>query len=290
MPTSLVVGVSGHTGSVVAQSLLDQKQKVRVLVREAAKGERWKKRGAEVAVGSVEDAHGLANALRGADSAYLLIPPPPPALSGLLDRARRIVDVFVQTVSGSHLKHAVFLSSVGAQHEKGTGPIMSLHIAEKALSALKVPFTFLRACAFVENWVPSLEAAKGGHLPTFLPGDLKYPQVGTHDIGLVAAGLLGEHPKAHRVVELAGPAEVSPNDVARALSTLLGTEVQAMPQPVAQMASALQGFGYSAEQAGFYQEMMEGIISGHVAFEHPETERRGKETLEQTLGAILKRS
>jgi uncharacterized protein YbjT (DUF2867 family) len=289
MPTYLVVGVSGHTGSVVAQSLLDQKQKVRVLVREAAKGERWKKRGAEVAVGSVEDAHGMANALRGADSAYLLIPPPPPALSGVLARARRIVDVFVQTVSGSHLKHAVLLSSLGAQHEKGTGPIQSLNIAEKALSALKVPFTFLRAGAFVENWFPWLEAAKGGQLPTFLPGDLKYPQVGTHDIGLVAAGLLSEHPKAHRVVELAGPAEASPNDVARALSTLLDTEVKAMTQPVAQMASALQGFGFCAEQAGLYQEMTEGIISGHVAFQHPETVRRGKETLEQTLGTLLKR-
>ncbi len=288
MPTFLVVGASGHTGSVVAHSLLEQKLKVRVLVHEAAKGERWKKRGAEVAVGSVEDVHALANAFRGTDAAYLLVPPPSNAGTGVLDRARRIVDAFVLTVSGSHLKHAVLLSSVGSQHETGTGPIRALNVAEKAFSALKVPCTFLRAGAFVENWVPFLEAAKGGQLPTFLPADLKYPQVATHDIGLVAAALLTEHPKAHRVVELAGPVDASPNDVAGVLGKLLGNEVKAMSRPVTEMASALQGFGFSAELAGLYQEMTEGITSGHVAFEHPETVRRGKETLEQTLSALLK--
>src|SRR5450631_280620 len=95
MSTYLVAGVSGHTGSVVAQSLLDQKQKVRVLVRDAAKGERWKKRGAEVVVASLEDAHAMGAALRGADAAYLLVPPPPHDASGVLARSKRIVDTFV---------------------------------------------------------------------------------------------------------------------------------------------------------------------------------------------------
>ena len=288
MPTYLVAGASGHTGSVIAQSLLDQKQKVRVLLHDAAKGERWKKRGAEVAVASVEDPHGLANALRGTDAAYLLVPPPPPTATGVLLRSRRIVEAFVQTVGGSHLKHVVFLSSLGAQHEKGTGIIQALHAAEKALSALKIPFTFLRAGAFVENWVPSLPAAKDGQLPTFLPADLKYPQVATRDIGLLASALLSEHPKAHRVVELGGPVDASPNDVASALGKLLASEVKVAAHPVGQMAAAMQGFGFSAELGGLFQEMMEGMIAGRVAFEHPETVRKGKETLEQTLGTLLK--
>jgi uncharacterized protein YbjT (DUF2867 family) len=144
MPTYLVAGVSGHTGAVVAQLLLDQKQKVRVLVRDAAKGERWKKRGAEVAVANVEDPHAMAAALRGADAAYLLIPPPPPSLTGIAARAKKITDVFVQTVSGSHLKQVVFLSSIGAQHPDGTGPIRTLHAAEQALRSLKVTLTALR--------------------------------------------------------------------------------------------------------------------------------------------------
>jgi uncharacterized protein YbjT (DUF2867 family) len=288
MPTYLVTGASGHTGSTVAQSLLDSKQKVRVFLRDAAKGERWKKRGAEVAVGNAEDPHAMAAALRGTDAAYLLVPPPAPNATGILARSRRFVDTFVQTVSGSHLKHVVFLSSVGAQH-KDTGIIEGLHVAEKELSALKVPFTFLRAGAFMENWAPVLEAAKEGQLPTFYRADLKYPQVAAHDVGLLAAGLLSEHPKAHRVVELAGPVDASPNDVAVVLSKLLGTEVKVAASPAAQMATAMQAFGFSAELGGLFQTMTEGLNSGRVVFEHPETVRRGKDTLEQTLGALLKK-
>ncbi len=289
MPTYLVAGVTGHTGAVVAQSLLDQKQKVRVLVRDAAKAERWKKRGAEVAVGNLDDAHALAAAFRGADAAYLLIPPPPHDASGILARSARMVAAFVQTVTGSHLKHVVFLSSVGAQQKDGTGIIQGLHAAEEALGPLKVPVTFLRASAFMENWAPFLEAAKGGHLPNFLPPDFKYPQVASHDIGLLAAALLSEHPKAHRVVELAGPVEASPLDVARVLSQLLGSEVVLASNPVSAQAKAMEGFGFSAELAGLFQGLTEGMLAGRVVFEHPETVRRGKQTLEQTLGALLKR-
>lgn len=289
MPTYFVAGVSGHTGSVVAQQLLEQKQKVRVFVRDAAKGERWKKRGAEVAVGSVEDAHALGAALRGADAAYLLIPPPPLSESGILERARRITDTFVQTVSGSHLKHGVFLSSIGAHQPEGTGMVRALHTAEKVLSGLKVPFTFLRAPSFLENWASSLEAARGGQLPTFYPPDFQFPQAGTHDIGLLASALITEHPKAHRTVEFAGPVEASPTDVAQALSKLLSSEVKVTPLPVAQAATALQGFGFSAEMAGLFQEMYEAVLSGKIAFEHPQTVRRGKEPLEQTLGGLLRK-
>jgi uncharacterized protein YbjT (DUF2867 family) len=290
MPTYFVAGVTGHTGAVVAQSLLEQKLKVRVFVRDAAKAERWKKRGAEVAVGSLEDAHALGAALRGADAAYLLVPPPPHDASGVLARSKRLVDTFLQTVSGSHLKHVVFLSSVGAQHSDGIGIIEGLHVAEETLRPLKVPFTFLRASSFVENWAGLLEPAKGGHLPSFLPEDFKYPQVAAHDIGLVAAALLTEHPKAHRVVELAGPVEASSKDVARVLSTLLGSEVAVVVHPASQQAAALQGFGFSAEMAGLFQGITEGVFSGRVALEHPESVRRGKQTLETTLGALLKSS
>jgi uncharacterized protein YbjT (DUF2867 family) len=290
MSTYLVAGVSGHTGSVVAQSLLDQKQKVRVLVRDAAKGERWKKRGAEVVVASVEDAHALGAAFRGADAAYLLIPPPPYSATGVRARSRRIVDALAQTVGGSHLKHVVFLSGLGADVPDGTGIIQGLYTAEQLLSALQIPITFLRAGAFVENWTSALEPAKGGHLPTFYEADFKYPQVGTHDIGLVAAGLLTEHPKSHRVIELSGPLETSPKDVATALSNLLGSPVAVKSLPVAQMASALQGFGFSAEMAGLFQEMTEAVASGRVKFRHPETMRRGTETLEQTLGTLLRKA
>src|SRR5438270_255808 len=49
----VIAGVSGNTGSIVANALLEQGKKVRVIVRDAKKGEPWKARGAEVAVATV---------------------------------------------------------------------------------------------------------------------------------------------------------------------------------------------------------------------------------------------
>jgi uncharacterized protein YbjT (DUF2867 family) len=48
MAEYVVAGATGHVGSVVAQSLLDSGRKVRVIVRDTHKAERWKKRGAHV--------------------------------------------------------------------------------------------------------------------------------------------------------------------------------------------------------------------------------------------------
>src|SRR5688500_6999772 len=70
-----IAGVSGHTGAVVATTLLAAGKPVRVIVRDAAKGAEWKAKGAEVAVASLDDRPALAQALRGAEGAYLLIPP-----------------------------------------------------------------------------------------------------------------------------------------------------------------------------------------------------------------------
>src|SRR4051794_38230603 len=71
----VIAGATGHTGRVVANTLLAEKQPVRVIVRDSAQGAEWKQRGAEVAVAALDDAAAVAQALRGADAAYLLVPP-----------------------------------------------------------------------------------------------------------------------------------------------------------------------------------------------------------------------
>ncbi|MDH4237242.1 MAG: NAD(P)H-binding protein, partial [Nitrospira sp.] len=62
----VVVGATGHTGSVVVEALLHKKQYVRVVVRSADKGAPWKAKGADVAVASLDDVAALANAFEGA--------------------------------------------------------------------------------------------------------------------------------------------------------------------------------------------------------------------------------
>ena len=287
MAEYVVAGATGHVGSVVAQTLMDSGRKVRVLVRDPHKAERWKKRGAHVGQADLSNVHDLLNGLRGTEAAFLILPPFPPNTTGVRGKAKKIIDALAHAIGGTDVKHVVFLSSIGAQHADGTGVVVLLHDAEQELRTLKTPVTFLRPCFFMENWTPALPDAKEGLLNTFLPAEMKWPHVSAHDVGQTAARLVLEHPKAHRVVELSGPEDVGPADIARVLSKLLETEVEPLEEPLDQVAEAFTGMGFSPELAQMYQGLYQGIASGRLAYEHPETVVRGKDTLEQALQAML---
>lgn len=62
----VVVGATGNTGSAVAETLLNRKQPVRIVVRSADKGAAWKAKGAEIAVASLDDVSALTKAFEGA--------------------------------------------------------------------------------------------------------------------------------------------------------------------------------------------------------------------------------
>jgi uncharacterized protein YbjT (DUF2867 family) len=167
--------------------------------------------------------------------------------------------------------------------------VVLLHDAEQELRTLKTPVTFLRSCYFIENWAPALPDAKEGLLNTFLPAEYKIDQVATHDVGQTAARLVLEHPKAHRMVEVGGPEEVCAGDVARVLSRLLETEVEPLEEPLDQVAEAFTGMGFSPEMAQMYQQLYQGLATKRLAFEHPKSVVRGKDTLEHTLQGMLAR-
>lgn len=263
----VIAGVSGNTGSVVATALLEQGKKVRVLVREASKGEAWKARGAEVAVASVDDEEALTKALEGASGAYFLSPPDMGA-SDFLALRRATVDTIARAVERAKLPHLVFLSSTGAQHEKGTGMIRSAHYAEQRLSKTAAKTTFVRAAYFLENWGSVLGAAADGKLPTFIPADLALPMVATKDIGLVAAKALLEPPAGKsEIIELAGPRDYTSREVAAILGKILGREVEVDVAPVTAVTPTFKSFGVGANVAGLFEEMYGGVANGLVAFE-----------------------
>lgn len=288
----VVTGVTGNTGSVVAKGLLEAGKKVRVVVRDAAKGQPFAAKGAEVAVADLSDAGALEQALRGAEGVYLLSPPDAKTEHFLADKAA-LAEVFARAVKGAKVPHVVLLSSVGAQHATGTGVIRSLHGAEAALAATGAATTFVRAAYFAENWGSVLPVAKkDGVLPTFLPKDLAIPTVATADIGRVVTQTLLEGPKggagSRRVLELGGPREVSSTEVAAAVSKILGRPIQVVEAPLDAVVPTFTSFGISADVSSLYREMYEGIRNGRVAWDGKGTElARGTVGIEDTLRALL---
>lgn len=282
----VIAGVSGNTGSVVAARLLAAGKPVRVIVRDAAKGEAWRAKGAEVAVADLDDQAALARALTGATGAYLLVPPPTATPDGLAAERKAKIAALVGAVRAARPGHVVMLSSIGAELPAGNGPIKHLHAVEHALGDVGVPVTFLRAASFHENWAPMLAGAvAGGALYFGIAEGVAFPQVATADIGALAAELLLEGPGVTRIVELTGPAELSVQDVAGVLAKVSGKPVRGISVPRAAMVDAMAGQGAPAERAEEYGEMADAITHGTLRFLG--TPRRGAVTLEQTFRALL---
>jgi uncharacterized protein YbjT (DUF2867 family) len=280
----VISGATGNTGKVAAKKLLQAGKQVRALVRSVEKASDLSALGAEVVAVDLSDGQGLERALAGAQGVYLLSPPDMGSQSFLAERTLLLAAV-ADIVKKASLPHVVFLSSVGAQHDSGTGIIETVHAGEMALRAAGVTSTFLRAAYFVENWASVLPVAKqDGVLPSFIPGDLRLPMVSTADIGNLAAEALLDGPRGARVLELSGPADATPKEVAAVVSKLLGRTIQLVEPPLDAVVPTFTSFGISADVAGLFQRMYEGIRSGRVSFEGGKAEaRRGSTSLEETL-------
>lgn len=286
----LVTGVSGNTGKVVADRLLGEGEKVRVLVRDPAKGAPWAARGAEVAVADLADAGALRRAFDGVDAAWLLLPPIMNTADFLADQRARTA-ALSQALSGSGVRHIALLSSVGAQHADGTGPIRALHHAEQALAGVVPRTTWLRAAYFLENWGASLGALKDGIFPSFLEPDRALDMVATADIGRVGADALrAGGVEGNQIIELSsGPGPYTPRTIAGIVGARIGRALDVVHAPAEAVVPTFTQFGMSENVAGLFEQMIRGVNSGHVTWTHTGWAVRGPHTAEQVVGDLLSR-
>ena len=283
----VVLGATGNTGSAVVETLLHKKQSVRIVVRSDEKGAAWKIKGAEVTVASLNDVSALTKAFQGANGVYVLVPPNYGAEAWLVDQRLRM-DRAAEAVKKSGVQHVVFLSSVGAQIVTGTGPIQAARYGEQALGTVAKNLTILRPCYFMDNWAPVIGAAKAqGVLPTFIAPQAKIPMISTKDIGRIAADHLIAGGQGKQIVEMAGPEEYSPEQVAAALGQILGKTVMARHAPLSAVVPTFKSFGFSDEAARLFEEMYTAFSKGAIGYEHPIKLVRGTVTLHDALRGMV---
>jgi uncharacterized protein YbjT (DUF2867 family) len=287
-----VFGATGNTGSVVATKLLDAGKKIRVVGRDAAKLAHFKERGADVLEGDVTSPATIARALMGAsEGAYLLLPPDV-TNDDVLDRNKFMADTYALHMNAQGVKHAVMLSSIGAQHASGNGPIAGNHYCETTMpgTAPKTKFTFLRPGSFMENILNSAGMIKEqGILPVWGGGEgYAFPMVATKDIGAIAAeSLLAGPPAANEVIEIMGPKEYSYDDAAAAASEILGKPVKTSVFPMDALVPTYMKFGMSENFAQLMREMTEAAQKGLLVNEPGHKMVRGTTTLADVLRAGL---
>ncbi|SEE53737.1 Uncharacterized conserved protein YbjT, contains NAD(P)-binding and DUF2867 domains [Rhizobiales bacterium GAS188] len=287
----VVTGVSGRTGAAVARTLIEAGERVRVVVRDAAKGNVWARQGAQVAVADLTDVRALSDALSGARGAYLLSPQHY-ALDDLFARAETVAGAIAEAAVTARLPKLVALSSVGADRPDGTGWIGMNRMLEQRLGRIGLPVTFLRAGYFMENWAPMAGVAvTQGVLHSFLaPLDRAVPMVATADVGRVAAEALCEDWIGTRTITLEGPTSYSPNNVAEAFAQELGRPMLANAVPESSWAEALSHGGFSPAATAGFIEMTRALNSGHISFASDTgvDHRKGRVPLDTVVAAMAK--
>jgi uncharacterized protein YbjT (DUF2867 family) len=236
-------------------------------VRSADKVNALVKRGAEVATGDATDTRALTAAFRGADAVYTLVPPNIHTPDFLAFQAQ-VGEATVAALRDSGAKRVVFLSSLGADLESGTGPIAGLAAQEKRLRALKgVDVLVLRPGYFFENQYATLGMIKHQNIDGgAMRPDLPISMIATRDIADFASRALRKRDwTGFTVRELLGPRDMTFAEVTRIVGERLGKPGLSYVQfGYDEFANALIGMGLSKSIAGLYAEMCRAFNEGKV--------------------------
>jgi len=284
----VVLGASGNTGHVVAKNLLARGQKVRVVGRNAGRLQPLAAEGAEIFIGDVTDEKALSKALKGAESAYVMTPPNP-ASNDFRAFQERVGDAIAASVKKAGIKYVVALSSIGADKESGTGPVVGLHNLEQKLNQIEgANVLHLRAGYFMENTLPQVGAIRMmGSMAGPLRPDLKLPMIATRDIGAAAAeALVRLDFRGKQTQELLGQRDLNYTEVAGIIGNAIGKPGLGYIQlPDDQMKAALVQTGMSENFAGLILEMAGTLNTGYMRALEPRSARNTTPTSYETFVA-----
>ncbi|MDB5486396.1 MAG: hypothetical protein JWQ58_111 [Reyranella sp.] len=281
-----ITGITGKVGGELARTLLADRQPIRAVVRDAKKGEAWAALGCEVALADMGDAAALTSAFTGAHAVFILPPPvfdPGPGYP----EAVAVIDSVVSALTATRPAKVLCLSTIGADAVPDN-LLSQRTMMEVALQALTTALTLLRPAWFIENaqWDVAL-ARDTGLLNSFLlPTDRAFPMVATQDVGRVAARLIQEDWIGTRVVELEGPARVSPDGLAAAFARALGRPVRAVPVPRDSWEAIFRSQGMKNTHPR--ARMLDGFNEGWIEFqEGGRKATKGTTSVDAAIAALV---
>jgi NAD(P)H dehydrogenase (quinone) len=260
-----VMGITGKVGGAIARTLLAKGEKVRGIVRNPEKAAEWPKEGAELFKADYDDVDALTAAFTGVAGVFVMVPP--------------------------NFK-AVYLSSIGAEQTSGLGLITSSHLLEEMLADLPFSHAFLRPAWFFENSAGDVASARNEAKFRFqlYPLDRKFPLVATADIGKVGAETLTQSWTGIRHIEVAGPEDYSPLDIADAFADAIGRPVEAIAVPRAEWETLWVSQGMPEGRTAPRAEMVDGFNSGWIHFGVPGTEHvDGATSLREVITQLVTR-
>jgi uncharacterized protein YbjT (DUF2867 family) len=263
----VVIGATGNTGGVVARELLARGQKVRVIGRNADRLQSLAKGGAEPFVADISDSGALSRAFAGARAVYVMVPPEVRS-EDVLSYSDRVSDALASSIEKAGVKHAVALSSVGADRTEKTGSVIGLaHLEQKLQRISGLSVICLRAGYLMENTLAQIAMLQAmGKTGGPLRAEPKLPMVATRDIGaFAAAALLRLNFTGKHTHELLGQRDLDMNEATAVIGNAIGQpNLQYVQLPREQVRPGLLQMGMSGNMADLLLEMSDSLNSGLI--------------------------
>ena len=241
----LVTGAAGKTGKAVLDALARSGQPARAWLRRPEQAGDLP--AADTVVGDLGDPRLWEQACRGMEAIYLICP-------NMYPRELEVGRLAVKAARLAGVKRIVYHSVLHPQTEEMPHHWQKLRVEEEIFRG-GLPFTILQPCAYMQNLLGYLEdiTTKGKYV---VPYSIRarFSLVDLADVALAAARVLTESGHDGAIYELAGPENLSSEEMALTLGDRLG-------RPVDAVQISLKEWELSASSSGMHTETIRALAA-----------------------------
>ena len=254
-PSIAITGSTGRLGGRVARRLSELGVPQRLIVRDA--GRAPKLPGAEVHVATYSDRAALARGLEGIRTLFFV------SASESLERLTQHF-ALIDTAAACGVRQVVYTSFFGAGTESTFTLARDHWATEQRVRAARLSFTFLRDNIYLD-FLPAMVGEDG--VIRGPAGKGRVSAVAQDDVADVAVAVL-QDPGAHAgaTYELSGPVALTFDEIAAALTDLLGREIRYQDETVEEAYQSREKFGADGWQ-------VEAWVSTYLAIRESELDR-----------------
>jgi (4-alkanoyl-5-oxo-2,5-dihydrofuran-3-yl)methyl phosphate reductase len=209
----LVTGATGNVGAELVRQLHDAGHDVRALLKDRAAAAKVGD-GVETAVGDLADPDSIEAAMRGVESADLLVP--------IVPLLREWDANLISAAKRAGVRRVVKHSDLGADHDDATTMQRWHRAGEQVIEQSGMEWTLIRPSGFMTNalgWAPAIQAAGVVYYPG---GDGRLAVVDPRDIAAAAVAVLTQPGHEGRAYDITGPEAISAADQVRVIGEELG--------------------------------------------------------------------
>ena len=269
--TTLIVGATGFLGGELCRRLTNQGRYVRALVRptaDPAKLEQLKKLGCNLVYGDLREPASLTAALRGVDevitTASTIFSRQPGDSIEVTDQAGQLA--LVAAAKAARVRHFVYTSYSGGIDNvaKPCSLTVAKRTVEKALQESGMTYTILRPTYYMQIWLSPAVGFAAANATATIYGNGEQPisWISVYDVAEFAVESLDNPAARNAILELGGPAALSPRAVVKIYETVSERPFTVNYVPVETLAAQRAGATDSLAEA--FAALMQSYAAGDV--------------------------